>query len=140
MEDTLLAAIYDIKSDLKGIDARIDTLDDRWDKHITNDDSALAKMSVRLETLSDQIKILTRLLMEGNGQKSVLAQLEHLHTEVHTIQNTLSKKEQFTIPPSSDIVGAAVANSKKEKYIMWGKVVGVLVLVLPGILSFLSTL
>lgn len=134
----LLSAVYEIKKDVRGIDSRLDDLDDKWDEHITDDAAALATITAHMETFGSQLRTLTRLITEGNGQKSILAQLEHLHTEVDAVKEGMKSNTHIEPTNNAVVIAKATAETKKAKYIFWGKVVGLVVLALPGIFSLFN--
>jgi hypothetical protein len=113
--------LEEIKVDLRAVDAK-------WDRHITEDAVALASLDTKLHVLCAQVGTLNKLITEGNGQKSVLVQLEHLNTEVAELKD----KNEVT---NNDFISMS-----RDKWITVGKIVGAIALALPGIVALLNGL
>lgn len=118
--------LREIKDDFKHFD-------DKWEEHIksTAEDRAV------LKRLSQQVDSIEKLLIRGNGQKSVMVQLEGLHNDV-----TALKVDHKALKAANGIEDRspeeAKAQARRAKYAAVAKIAGLLTLALPGILSLLG--
>lgn len=118
--------IYESLRELRG---DIKELDNKLDVYIASE----AVLSVRVKSLCSQVELLNRLLVAGNGQKSVLVQLENLNAEVSNLNRDLVDTKQRLSGEKQDTQAVS-----KQRWIAVGKFVGLISLAVPGILSLLG--
>lgn len=117
------SVLQEIKNDFRHFD-------DKWEQHIQNAATDRAKLS----QLCRQTEHIERLLTRGNGQKSVLVQLEGLHNDVETLKDDHKALKAASgiadSTPEEDMVAV-----KKAKWVAIAKIAGLVTLALPGILA-----
>lgn len=120
------AVLREIKDDLKHFD-------DKWEDHIKES----AEDRAVLNHLSRQVDNIEKLLTRGNGQKSVLVQLEGLHGDVESL-----KEDHRALKAANGIEDKSpdevLAEARRAKYMAVAKIAGLLTLALPGVLSLLG--
>lgn len=116
-----LGAVWYILEEVK---AEVKSLSSKWDKVIT--------LEVKIESLTNSVDSLQRVLTTGNGQKSVVVQLEELRTRVAGVET--QSKSTGAAPAVSTVDPAIV---RKEKLANWGKVLGIFSLVLSNVFTWI---
>ena len=103
----------------------IKSLDFVLDKVMTQTAIVLTKV----EVLDKKTALLSKLLTEGNGQKSVLAQIAEFNARIKDLE------EDGT---SAASVQEKSADAGKARWVAIGKIAGIITLTIPGLLSFFT--
>jgi hypothetical protein len=120
------AVLREIKDDFKHFD-------DKWEDHIKDAAGDRAQLGYLCQQMDNIEKLLTR----GNGQKSVLVQLEGLHTDVETLKDG-HKALRAANGIEDHSPEEARAYATKAKWVAIAKIAGLVTLTLPGILALLG--
>ncbi len=97
--------------------------DDKWETQI----QATARDGQKLSQLCTQVNNVEQLLTRGNGQKSVMVQLEGLHTEVTALQDAKGLEAKS--------VEETQVEARRARWIALAKWAAVAALVIPGLLA-----
>lgn len=115
---------------LREIKDELDHFDDRWEEHIKEYSQDRAVLS-HLSRAVDNIEVL---LTRGNGQKSVLVQLQGLQSDVAALKEdhkALKSASGFEDKSPEELR----VEARRAKYIALAKIAGVISLATPGVLS-----
>lgn len=116
------AVLKEIKDELKDID-------DKWERHIEQAGGDRQK----LDNIGVTVSHIEQILVRGNGQKPVLAQLEGLHHDVEALKE--SQRTGAKLELSDDEAKKAESDASKAKWLAVAKIAGILALALPGIMA-----
>lgn len=119
----------ELKQDIREIKRDLWELEEKWERQL----AVTVNLVSRLEVLCSQVQILNRLLLEGNGQKSVMAQLAELQTSLVDLK--AQAQSQVLVQNQKMSVEEEKAAVVKQRWVTVGKLVGLLGLAAPGILS-----
>lgn len=114
---------------LDKIQKDIDRIDEKWDSHIVT----TTQLSSNLTTLSQRVAELTKLLTVDNGKPSIISQLDAVKRSVDSVKTDLVTIQKH--------IGVKHIEKKKLSTARWqtiGKIVGLLTIAGPGIISFLN--
>ncbi len=108
--------------------------DDKWELHIQRS----AEDRTNLQQLCRQVNNIEQLLTRGNGQKSVMVQLEHLSTDVENLKD--GHKALKAVNGIDDrSPEEAKVDATKAKWVgvvkVVGLITGLITLALPGIFA-----
>lgn len=125
--------LNEVKEALKELRDTFNRFDDKWEAEIRSN----AEDRALLRQVASQVEHVDKLLTRGNGQKSVLAQLENMHTEINNLKEI---SRTFVVSTNNDANFAELhlknlGETKKARWIAIGKILGLISLALPGILA-----
>ena len=127
---------------LEKINSDIDKMEDRWASHLVTS----TKLVENLQTVSDKVLEMNRLLTKDNGKPSILTQLGSVSVELNSVSNEIKNVRDILGSLKEDVEALKEqvgVKTPKEVSVERAKTAGVIVTALaatlPGILSFIHS-
>ena len=119
---------------LDKIQQDISQLDNKWEHYLAES----SRISSAVEAIVKQVERLTHLVSTGNGSKSLLVQVAEVHKDVEQLRDQQGTNAKHIAQIKKRVGGCTSKEIKVERLKVIGKVVGIVGLALPGILSWLG--
>lgn len=111
----------------------LDKMDEKWDENI----AAMTKVTENLNSVSQKVQELNKLLTVDNGRPSVITQLRDVTTDVKEIKTLIHGLKEDLTAVKSVTGGKTPKEVQIERLKTVAAIAGTLTLIIPGILSFL---
>jgi len=138
----MAATVATITELLKELRQEVRRLDSKFDSHVNLFHSYIQK----IKDLRVSVDRLEQTLVRGNGQKPVLTRLEVHSLEIATVKedveliraDILSMRDKLDRVLGSDF--AAEASRSQARWVAVAKLVGLALLILPGVVAWLKSI